>query len=117
MEKNSKREGELEESGLSVSRAVSIGVAGAVAAGVSVVRPVLGIGMGGMAPVVAEQMSIIMERRAHRLRASLEAHGVDLEGMSRENPRLSDEQLELLREVLATALGTDYQQKVAVVAR
>jgi len=102
---------------VSVPRAIASGVAGAGVVALGAVNPILGIVAGGLAPFIAEQAGVMMERRAIRLRSELEINNVDFEKIAKSDQRLTDGQIELMREAVTSALGTDYERKVAVIAR
>jgi hypothetical protein len=101
--------------GTGLRRAIGAGIVGAGAAAVGMVHPVLAIVAGALAPMIGAQLSEMMTGRAQILRLELDRAGVDFVDLNEKARKLSNSQLELIRESIAAALGTDYEIKVKMI--
>lgn len=100
-----------------IAQAVSAGVLGAGSALLGVYNPAIGIIAGGLAPFVQMKMDELILRRSRTLKSQLDANGVDIEQMSTGDELLTESKILLIQEAIAAALGTDRDEKVAVIVR
>jgi len=100
-----------------ISQAVSAGVIGAGSALLGAYNPALGILAGGLAPFIEMKMGELVVRRSTKLKAQLEANGLDLEHLDESSVSLTEDKILLIQEAITAALGTDRDEKVAVIVR
>lgn len=94
-----------------------MGVIGGGAAALGLVNPPLAIIAGGLAPVISEYVADLVTKRAKAVRASLDKHQLSLETVVLPDNELGRLKMELIRESLAAALGSDYETKVNLLVR
>jgi hypothetical protein len=123
MSKDDKRPGSLPaviepaERSERISQAISAGVLAAGSAVVGAFNPALGVLAGGLAPFIQMKMEEMVLRRSSRLKDHLDANGLDLEHMDESTVSLTEAKILLIQEAIAAALGTDVDEKVAVIVR
>ena len=100
-----------------VVRGVALGLIGGGAAALSLVNPAIAIIAGSLAPVISEYLSEVVKHRAHALHNRLHRHGVDLEKLQLPEDSLGRLKMDLLKEAISAAMGSDYDAKIDLIAR
>jgi hypothetical protein len=100
-----------------ITQAVSAGIIGAGSAFLGAVNPALGVLAGGLAPFVHRKINELVTRRITILRQHLDENGLDLEHLDESSFTLTDDKILLIQEAISAALGTDRDEKIAVIVR
>lgn len=102
---------------IGLRRAIGDGIVGAGAVAIGLVNPILGIVAGAAAPLISAQLSNMLTSRATLLKLELDRAQIDLDELNAQGRTFTNAQLELLRDAISSALGTDYDIKVAMIVR